>query len=413
MCFMVHSDGSGVWATCPEDAEQHHVGHSTHMQRKLSEAAVKHLPRVRAFVDDSLHASVESASSIRKLLYHSFNSAPANSDMNKAPSASPLELNLEFMTAGQLLTYTWSPHKPLLLLPWYPSCALCNATALLAQQANKLLGDYALNLRAIRWNEDDLWTSWLGNNSMLFLVNSSFRLPEPPITFVMNGITWYSMGAGTTPSTDPPPSSEYAQPFNISVPASCYRFLESEETSPDSATALDRHCIVDMAASMSRAVTVRLPVLCHSSSCEFLQRCSVSPNSDSATSNSDTVISGCTGDDAQMQGSSHRLRSKLALDGSFAFALDNFLGGNYERVKILFDDGGSDAASDTFRLFALLLQEELSPLEFAIMGDPELVSRFNAPSSSLIFASFPYMDPPRIITSSSWTLQQLFSLLSQ
>ncbi len=156
-----------------------------------------------------------------------------------------------------------------------------------------------------------------------------------------------------------------------------------------------------MAALLSRAVHVRLPVLCHSIACTLLQRCSMTPGAN-------TVVSHCDSDDELARESSHQLQSKLSLDGSYAFGQDDFLGGNYASVKVMFDDGGSSAASDMFRLFAILLQDEASPLDLAIMGDPQLVGRFDAPPSSLVIASFPYMQAPRVITSSSWTLQDMY-----
>ena len=191
----------------------------------------------------------------------------------------------------------------------------------------------------------------------------------------------------------------------MSLPPACLRALHHAEADSDAAGLYDRHCVVDMAASMARAVHVRLPVLCQASSCVLLQRCSLQPTAAA-------VQTDCVADDAQFHASSVRLQMKLSFDGSYAFALDDFLGGNYERVKVVFDDGGSSASSDLFRLFALLLQQEdgAAALDLAIMGDPELVGRFNAAPSSLIAAAFPYMDAPRIITSGAWELQQFYAL---
>ena len=356
-------------------------------------------------MDDSLPAAASSASSARKLLSHNFNAAPVDAAAPKPlPPPAPVQAALDFITADQLLAYTLSPHKPLLLLPWSPDCILCNATALIAQQANKLLGDSALAVRAARWDDDAIWEHWLRNSSLLYLISSSFRLPEPPTVFVMNGVMWYSTGPGSPATTEAPPPAVYAQPLNMSMPASCLRALDLATDDTDAAALLDRHCVIDMAASMARAVHVPLPVLCQSSSCTLLQRCSVMPTSSAA------VESRCVVDDVQLQISSTRLQSKLSFEGSYAFALDDFFGGNYERVKILFDDGGSSAASDLFRLFAMLLQEEAPALDFAITGDPELISRFNAQPSSLIAASFPYMDTPHVITSAAWSLQQFYTL---
>jgi hypothetical protein len=204
-CFIVHSDGSGVWGPCPPDANQY-LDPSARLTLKLSQASAKYLPRLRKLIDEPLG---EATSSARKLLARSFNPAPVDGIANNEPAPAPLQPHMEFITAEQLLSYTLSPHKPLLLLPWYPSCATCNATASLAEQGNKLLGDHALNIRAIRWEDNALWSSWLGNQSLMFMLNSSFQLPEPPITFVMNGITWYSRGAGTTPFTEAPAAAVY------------------------------------------------------------------------------------------------------------------------------------------------------------------------------------------------------------
>jgi len=82
------------------------------------------------------------------------------------------------------------PHKPLLLLPCSDDCISCNATELIAEQAMRLLGGSALAVRAIHWDGDALWGHWLRNSSLLYLVSSSFRLPEPPTVFVLNDMTW-------------------------------------------------------------------------------------------------------------------------------------------------------------------------------------------------------------------------------
>jgi hypothetical protein len=353
-------------------------------------------------MDDALSQAAASSSSARRILSHSFDTAPLKGSINSPPPAAE-DASLQFITADDLLAHTQLHHKPLLLLPWYPSCALCNATASIALEAGKLLGQHAPLVRCVRWEEDGLWASWLGNHSLLYMLNASFQLPQPPVTFVMNGITWYSSGAGSEPSTDPPPAAHYAPLLNISLPSSCFVDGSTAQDSPDADVSHDRRCVLEMAASMSRAVRVHLPVLCQSVSCDLLRRCSVAPSDGS-------IVSHCSSDSAPSHSSHDRLRDKLSLDGSFASSLDNFLGGNYERVKILFDDGGSSAASDVFRLFALLLHDDSSPFEFAVMGDPELVSRFSAPPSSLIVTAFPYMDPPRITTSSAWSLQQLYRL---
>jgi hypothetical protein len=396
-CFIIHSDGSGVWAPCPPDNNQRNLDPASRLTQKLTQASAKHLPRLRNLMDQP---STPAVSSARKLFARGLNPAPVDTDAIKTPL---LASHVEFITADQLLTYTLSSHKPLLLLPWYSSCALCNATASIVEHANKLLGDHALNVRAVRWEDDALWGSWLGNQSLLFMLNSSFHLPEPPISFVMNGITWYSRGEGTTPFTEAPAAVEYPQLLNISLPASCSLDVAVEGEASDATALHDRRCIFDTAAFLSRAVRLRMPVLCQTISCALLQRCNVRPAADA-------VVSECNPDDALALGSKERLQYKLSLDGSYAFAQDDFLGGNYERAKILFDDGGSSAASDLFRLFALLLQDEASPLDFALMGDPQLVGRFNAPPSSLIVTSFPYMDVPRVISSSAWTLQQLYRM---
>lgn len=404
-CFIVHSDGTGVWGPCPPRDDPLSASASSRISHLLSQAAAKHSPQLRTFLDKSLAEAASHASSARKLLSRSFAAAPADVDSNKPPPVAPHSTSVEFMTADELLTYTLTPHKPLMLLPWYPSCATCNATASIVEQANKLLGAHALNVRAIRWEADGLWPNWLGNQSLLFMLNSSLQLPEPPITFVINGITWYSHGVGTVPSTEAPPPAPYPPLLNFSLPDSCLDSSDLAEESSESNVLYDRRCILDMAVSMSLALHLRLPVLCQSSSCELLQRCTTLPLED-------TVQSRCSPDDASSRSSSNRLRSKLALDGSHALSVDEFLGGNYTRVKVLFDDGGGTGASEAFRLFALLIQDESSPLEFALMGDPVLVSRFNAPPSSLIITAFPYTQAPRIITSSAWTLQD-FSRLFQ
>jgi hypothetical protein len=392
-CFIVHSDGSGNWAPCPPDNNQRNLDPATRLTQKLTQASAKHLPRLRNLMDAPSTLAVSSA---RKLLARSLNPAPVDADAIKPPLPAA---QVEFISADQLLAYTLSPHKPLVLLPWYSSCALCNATASVVEHANKLLGDHALNVRAVRWEDDALWGSWLGNQSLVFMLNSSFQLPEPPVSFVMNGITWYSRGEGTTPFTEAPAAVEYPQLLNISLPASCS--LHAAGDASDATAQRDRRCIFDTAASLSRAVHLRMPVLCQTISCVPLQRCTVRPAADA-------VVSECDPDDALARGSLERLHHKLSLDGSYAFPQDDFLGGNYERAKILFDDGGSSSASDLFRLFALLLQDEASPLDFALLGDPQLVGRFNAPPSSLIVTSFPYMDAPRVISSSAWTLQELY-----
>jgi hypothetical protein len=397
-CFIVHSDGTGEWGPCPSDAKQRSVGAA----HRLSHATAKYLPRLRSFMDDTLSQAAASSSSARKLLSHSFDAAPLKGTINSPPPAA-VDASLQFITADVLVTHTQLPHTPLLLLPWYPSCALCNATASIALEAGKLLGQHAPLVRAIRWEEDGLWGSWLGNRSLLYMLNASFQLPQPPVTFVMNGITWYSSGAGSEPSTDPPPAALYAPLLNISLPSSCFVDGSLAQDLPEADASHDRRCLLEMAASMSRAVHVHLPVLCQSISCDLLRRCSVAPSDGS-------IVSDCSSDSSHSHGSHDRLRDKLSLDGSYAFSLDDFLGGNYERVKILFDDGGSSAASDVFRLFALLLHDDSSPFDFAVMGDPELVSRFSAPPSSLIVTAFPYMDAPRITTSSEWSLQQLYRL---
>jgi hypothetical protein len=293
-----------------------------------------------------------------------------------------------------------------MLLPWYPSCTTCNATASIVEQANKILGAHALNVRAVRWEDDGLWLSWLGNQSLLFMLNSSLQLPEPPITFEINGITWYSRGVGSTPSTEAPPPAAYPPLLSLRLPDACFDDADLSQQASDSTALYDRRCILDMAVSMSTALRLSLPVLCQSNSCELLQHCSTLPHAGA-------VESRCSSDDASFRRSSERLRSKLSLDGSYALSVDEFLGGNYTRVKVLFDDGGSSAASDAFRLFALLIQDETSPLEFAVIGDPVLVSRFSARPSSLIVTAFPYMQAPRVITSSAWVLQEFFRLFEE
>jgi hypothetical protein len=397
-CFIVHSDGTGVWASCPPDADQR----SLDPVSKLSQASAKYLPRLRSFMDDALSNAAASSSSARRLLSRSFDAAPLKGSINSPPPA-PLEANLQFITADQLLTYTLSPHKPLLLIPWYPSCTVCNATASIANEASKLLGQHAPAVRVIQWEEDGVWGSWLGNSSLLYILNASFQLPVPPVTFVMNGITWYSSGVDTVPSTEPPPVVQYAPLLNISLPSSCFGGGNLADDASEAHGSHDRHCVIEMAASMSRAVHVPLPVLCQSISCALLQRCSVAPGAAS-------IVSDCSSDSAQAHSSRDRLNDKLSLDGSYAFSLDDFLGGNYARVKIIFDDGGSSAASDIFRLFTLLLHDLASPFDFAVMGDPELISRFNAPPSSLIITSFPYMNAPHVTTSSAWSLYELYRL---
>lgn len=397
-CFIVHSDGTGIWAPCPSDAEQRSVGPA----QRLSQATAKYLPGLRSFMDDTLSQAAASSSSARRLLSHSFDAAPLKGSI-KSPPPAAVDASLQFITADDLLTYTQLPHKPLLLLPWYPSCALCNATASIALEAGKLLGQHAPAVRAMRWEEDGMWGNWLGNRSLIYMLNASFQLPQPPVTFVMNGITWYSSGVGSEPSTLPPPAALYPPLLNISLPPSCFVDGSPADDSPEADGSHDRRCVLEMAASMSRAVHLRLPVLCQTMACDMLRRCSVAPSDAS-------IVSDCSSDSAHSHSSHDRLRDKLSLDGSYAFSLDDFLGGNYERVKILFDDGGSSAASDVFRLFALLLHDDSSPFDFAVMGDPELVSRFSAPPSSLIVTAFPYMDAPRITTSSAWSLQLLYRL---
>ena len=361
-------------------------------------ATAKHLPRLRKLMDEP---TKEATSAARKLLSRSFAPAPVDADAAKAPPPAASQHSVQFISAAELLAYTQTPHKPMLLLPWYPSCTACNATASIADEANKMLGEHALNVRAIRWEDDGLWRHWLGNQSLMYMLNSSLVLPQPPITFVMNGITWYSKGPGTTPSTEPPPADEYPQLLSTALPASCFHDADLEADAPDVTQLHDRRCLLDVAALLTRSVHLRLPVLCQSMSCTLLQRCTVLPNSDA-------IVPDCTADEEQTRRSSERLHNKLSLDGSYAFPLDDFLGGNYARVKILFDDGGSGQASDLFRFFALLLQDEAAPLDFSVMGDPELVARFEAPPSSLVVASFPYMDPPRVITSAAWSLQELY-----
>jgi hypothetical protein len=363
-------------------------------------ATAKHLPRLRKLVHEP---TKEATSPARKLLSRSFAPAPVDADAAKAPLPAASHHSVQFISAAELLAYTQTPHKPMLLLPWFPSCTTCNATAWIADEANKMLGEHALNVRAIRWEDDGLWRHWLGNTSLIYMLNSSLVLPPPPITFVMNGITWYSKGPGTTPSTEPPPADEYPQLLATAPPDACLHDADLEADASDATQLHDRRCLFDMAALLSRSVHLRLPVLCQTMACALLQRCTVLPNSDS-------IVSDCTADEEHTRASSERLRDKLSLHGSYAFPLDDFLGGNYARVKVLFDDGGSGAASDVFRLFALLLQDEATLLDFAVMGDPELVARFEAPPSSLVVASFPYMDPPRVITRAEWTLQQLYSV---
>ena len=374
-CFIIHSDGSGVWGPCPPRAEPRSAG-SSRVAQTLSAASAKHSPQLRRFMDESLAEAASHASTARKLLSRSFNAPPADADSPPPLPAAAHWPSVDVITADELLTYTLSPHKPLMLLPWYPSCTTCNATASIVEQANKLLGVHALDVRAIRWEADGLWGSWLRNQSLLFMLKSSFQLPSPPITFEINGITWYSRGVGTTPTTEAPAPAEYPPLLNLSLPEACFHDADIAQLDSDSPALYDRRCILDTATAMSRALRLRLPVLCHSSACTLLHRCSLLPHHD-------TLESRCSADDASTRGSSDRLRRKLSLDGSYAFSVDDFLGGNYTRVKILFDDGGSSSASDAFRLFALLIQDESSPLDFALMGDPVLVSRFNAAPSSL------------------------------